>query len=135
MKGNRVNFPHDCDDRMLIDAYRRALCLVLPSVYRTAAGAETKVPELLGQALLEAMACGTPVICTRVASMPEIVDEGVTGFIVEPGDPRALGDRLQWFADHPAEAAAMGAAGRRAVLERFQWTQVVQRCLDAYGRA
>jgi alpha-maltose-1-phosphate synthase len=133
MNGKLVNFRHDCDDRMLVDAYRRALCLVLPSVYRTAAGAETKVPELLGQTLLEAMACGTPVICTRVASMPEIVEEGVTGFIVEPGDHRALGDRLQWLADHPAEAAALGAAGRRAVLERFQWKQIVQRCLDAYS--
>jgi glycosyltransferase involved in cell wall biosynthesis len=60
------------------------------------------------------------------------VDDGVTGFIVAPGDQRALRDRLEWFAGHPAEAAAMGAAGRRAVLERFQWSQVVQRCLNAY---
>lgn len=133
MKGKAVAFHHDYDDRMLIDAYRRALCLVLPSVYRTRDGSETKIPELLGQTLLEAMACATPVICTRVASLPEIVEEGKTGFIVEPGDHRALADRLQWLADHPAEAAAMGAAGRRAVLERFQWTQVVQRCLDAYS--
>ena len=43
------------------------------------------VPELLGQTLLEAMACATPVICTRVASMPEIVEDGVSGFIVRTG--------------------------------------------------
>jgi alpha-maltose-1-phosphate synthase len=131
--GKPVRFRHEVDDRALIGAYRRALCLVLPSVYRTSDGAETKVPELLGQTLLEAMACGTPVICTRVASMPEVVDEGKTGFIVEPGDHGALRDRLEWLAAHPAEAAAMGAAGRRRVLERFQWKQVVQRCLDAYA--
>lgn len=131
--GKSVTFHHDYDDRMLIDAYRRALCLVLPSVYRTRDGSQTKIPELLGQTLLEAMACGTPVICTRVASMPEIVEEGKTGFIVEPGDHQALGDRLRWLADRQAEAAAMGAAGRRAVLERFQWKAVVQRCLDAYS--
>jgi glycosyltransferase involved in cell wall biosynthesis len=130
--GKRVAFHHQVDDQGLVNAYRRALCLVLPSVYRTSDGRETKVPELLGQTLLEAMACGTPVICTRVASMPEIVDEGVTGFIVEPGDFTALGERLQWLAAHPAEAMAMGAAGRRTVLTRFQWPQVVQRCLDAY---
>jgi glycosyltransferase involved in cell wall biosynthesis len=128
----KVRFHDDCDDRMLLDAYRRALCVVLPSVYKTPDGQETKVPELLGQTLLEAMACGAPVICTRVASMPEIVDDGRTGFIVEPGDSRAIGDRLCWLAGHPAEAAAMGAEGRREVLERFQWTQVVRRCLDAY---
>jgi glycosyltransferase involved in cell wall biosynthesis len=131
--GKTIRFRHDCDDDMLVDAYRRASCLVLPSVYRTPDGQETKVPELLGQTLLEGMACEAPVICTRVASMPEIVEDGITGFIVEPGDRRALGDRLQWVADHPADAAVMGAAGRRTVLERFQWSQVVQRCLDAYS--
>jgi glycosyltransferase involved in cell wall biosynthesis len=131
--GKPVTFRHALDDVALVNAYRRALCLVLPSVYRLSDGSETKVPELLGQTLLEAMACGTPVICTNVASMPEIVDDGTTGFIVEAGDRRALRDRLQWFAAHPAEAAAMGAAGRRAMLERFQWSQVVQRCLDAYA--
>jgi glycosyltransferase involved in cell wall biosynthesis len=131
--GKRVTFLHNVDDSALVDTYRRALCLVLPSVYRMSDGSETKVPELLGQTLLEAMACATPVICTRVAAMPEIVDDGVTGFIVEPGARQALGDRLGWLAAHPAEADAMGAAGRRAVLERFQWTQVVERCLDAYA--
>ena len=131
--GKDVRINNSCDDRMLVEAYRRALCVVLPSVYRTADGAETRVPELLGQTLLEAMACGTPVICTRVASMPEIVEDGKTGFIVEPGDHGALGARLQWLADHPQEAMSMGAAGRRCVLERFQWKQVVRRCLDAYA--
>ncbi len=131
--GKRVRFQHDASDEMLIDAYRRALCVVLPSVYRSESGDDTRVPELLGQTLLEAMACATPVICTRVASMPEIVDDGKTGFIVEPGDRNALGDRLRWLAAHPTEAAAMGVEGRRTVLERFQWRHVVQRCLDAYA--
>ena len=131
--GKPVTFIHDLDDRGLVDAYRRALCVVLPSVYRTSQGYETKVPELLGQALLEGMACGAPVICTRVASMPEIVDDGIDGFIVDSGERETLADRLRWLAAHPAEAAAMGAAGRRTVIERFQWSQVVQRCLDAYA--
>ena len=134
-RGKNVRFRHDCDDRMLIEAYRRALCVVLPSVYRTPDGVETKVPELLGQTLLEAMACGAPVICTKVASLPEIVEDGETGFVVEPGDLGALGARLSWIAAHPTEAAALGAAGRRAVLDRFQWRQVVRRCLDAYASA
>jgi glycosyltransferase involved in cell wall biosynthesis len=131
--GKRVTFRHALDDAALVNAYRRALCVVLPSVYRASDGSETKVPELLGQTLLEAMACGTPAICTNVASMPEIVEDGRTGFIVSPGDRQALRERLQWLADHPAEGSAMGAAGRRAVTERFQWPQVVQRCLDAYA--
>jgi glycosyltransferase involved in cell wall biosynthesis len=130
-----VEFHHGVVDTALVEMYRRALCLVLPSVYRTAEGQHTDVPELLGQTLLEAMACATPVICTRVASMPEIVEDGVSGFIVEPGDSVVLRSRLEWLAAHPVEAAAMGAAGRERVLARFQWADVVERCLDAYRTA
>jgi glycosyltransferase involved in cell wall biosynthesis len=107
---------------------------VLPSVYRTPVG-ETKVPELLGQTLLEGMACGAAALCTRVASMPEVVEDGVTGFVVPPNDPAALGERLAWLAAHREQAAVMGAAGRARVLRHFTWDAVVSRCLDAYGIA
>jgi glycosyltransferase involved in cell wall biosynthesis len=131
--GKRVTFRHDCDDVALIEAYRTAACVALPSVYKTMYGAETTVPELLGQTLLEAMACGTPVIGTNVASLPEVVADGVTGFVVAPNDPEMLGERIRWLCDHPREAALMGAAGRRHVLEKFTWPTVVQRCLEAYS--
>ena len=133
--GKPISFHHGLDDAALVDRYRRALCLVLPSVYRTPGGHHTDIPELLGQTLLEAMACATPVICTRVASMPEIVQDGVSGFIVDAGDASALRARLAWLAAHPCEAAAMGAAGRERVIEHFQWPTVVERCLDAYRAA
>jgi glycosyltransferase involved in cell wall biosynthesis len=96
-------------------------------------GQESLVPELLGQTLLEGMACGTPVICTKVAAMPELVRDGITGFVVPPNDPAALGERIRWLAKHPSEAAKMGRAARAWVLEKFTWPQVVDRCLDAYG--
>lgn len=130
--GKRVTFRHDCDDAALVTAYRRALCLVLPSVYRTLYGHETVVPELLGQTLLEAMACGTPAICTDVASMPEVVVDGETGFVVPPNDPATLRQRLEWLRAHPGEVERMGRAARRHVLEKFTWPAVVRRCLAAY---
>jgi glycosyltransferase involved in cell wall biosynthesis len=130
--GKSVRFKHDCNDEMLVDAYRRASCVVLPSLYRTPDG-DTNVPELLGQTLLEAMACGAPVVATRVASLPEIVEDGKTGLVVDADDRDALAGRLRWLADHPADAAAFGAHGREMVLKRFQWPQVVQRCLEAYA--
>jgi glycosyltransferase involved in cell wall biosynthesis len=95
-------------------------------------GGETLVPELLGQTLLEGMACGLPAICTSVASMPEIVVDGVTGFVVPPNDPRALSEKIAWLRDHPERARAMGEAARKRVLDKFTWPQVVQRCLDIY---
>src|SRR5262245_57026388 len=131
--GKAVTFKHGLDDRALVDEYRRASCIVLPSVYRTDDGRETKVPELLGQTLLEGMACETPAICTNVASMPEIVIDGVTGFIVPPNNPASLTVKLMWLRDHPAEARRMGAAGRERVRSQFTWPLVVTRCLNAYG--
>jgi glycosyltransferase involved in cell wall biosynthesis len=130
--GKPVSFCYDADETALVQAYQRALCVVLPSVYRTADGHQTLVPELLGQTLLEGMACGVPAICTDVASMPEVVEHGVTGFVVPPNDPLALGERLRWLHEHPGEACAMGAAGRRRVLEHFTWPEVVRRCLAIY---
>ena len=132
-RGKAVTFLHGLGDDALVREYRRAMCLVLPSVYRTDEGYETLVPELLGQTLLEGMACGTPVICTDVASMPEVVDHGVSGFVVPPNDPAGLGERLSWLRANPTEASIMGLAGRRRVLARFTWGSVVNRCLDAYN--
>jgi glycosyltransferase involved in cell wall biosynthesis len=130
--GKQVSFRHECDDVALVNAYRRAACVVLPSVYRTMYGSETRVPELLGQTLLEGMACGTPGICTDVASMPEIIEHGVSGFIVPPGDPATLGQRIKWLVDHPAEGTKMGQAARARVVDKFRWSQVVRRCLYIY---
>ena len=131
-KCKRVIFRRDCDDAQLIEAYRGALCVVLPSVYRTMYNDQSTVPELLGQTLLEGMACGVPSICTRVASMPEIVDDGVTGFIVPPNDPAALREKICWLRDHPADAGAMGRRARERVLDKFTWPRVVDRCLAIY---
>lgn len=132
-EGKSVTFRHECDDAALVESYRRARVVVLPSVYQDRYGGKTLVPELLGQTLLEAMACGTPAICTDVASMPEVVEDGVTGFIVPPNDPAALSAKLRYLSRHPDEAARMGEAARRRVLDLFTWDRVVDRCLESYG--
>jgi glycosyltransferase involved in cell wall biosynthesis len=131
--GKRVTFRHDCTDTDIVNAYRRALCVVLPSVYRDCYGQESKVPELLGQTLLEGMACGTPATCTDVASMPELVQNGRTGFIVPPNNPNALFEKIAWLRQNPVAAEEFGQNARRHVLEHFTWPQVVERCLRVYG--
>ena len=132
-RGKRIVFRTSCNDADLVDAYRRATCVVLPSVYRDMYGGETKVPELLGQTLLEGMACGAPGICTDVASLPEVVEHQVTGLVVPPNAPPALRDALRWMHHHPEERAQMGQRARARVVERFNWPAVVQRCLEAYA--
>jgi glycosyltransferase involved in cell wall biosynthesis len=130
--GKCVTFLHDVDDAGLVEEYRRAACVVLPSVYTTPDGRTTVVPELLGQTLLEAMACGRPAICTGVASMPEIVVNGDTGFVVPPGNPQALGAAISSVLADADAADRMGARGRARVVEHFSWSKVVDRCLAAY---
>jgi glycosyltransferase involved in cell wall biosynthesis len=130
--GKDVSFIHGCDDEALVAHYRQALCVVLPSVYKTPDGQVSQVPELLGQTLLEGMACATPAICTDVASMPEIVEHGVTGFVVPPNDPVAMRATLELLQKAPEMVAGMGQESRRRVVKDFTWPAVVQRCLEIY---
>jgi glycosyltransferase involved in cell wall biosynthesis len=132
-RGKRVSFRPDCDDAAIVEAYRRAACVVLPSVYRDLYGGETRVPELLGQTLLEGMACGTPGLCTDVASLPEVVEHGRTGLVVPPNDPQALRAAIRWMLNHPDDRRRMGDRGRARVIERFNWPAVVRRCIEAYA--
>lgn len=131
--GKAVTFRLECDDAQLVCAYRRASCVVLPSVYKDMYGRETRVPELLGQTLLEGMACGRACIATAVASLPEVVEHGVTGLVVPPNDPPALREAMHWMAAHPGERRTMGERGRQRVLDRFTWPRVVRQCLEAYA--
>ena len=131
--GKSVTFRHDCDDDALVALYRDASCIVLPSVYDDMYGVHTDVPELLGQTLLEGMACGVPAITTAVASLPEIVEHDVSGFVVPPKDSAALTAALRACTDN-ARSREMGRAARARVEARFTWTAVVDRCLEHYGR-
>ena len=96
---------------------------------------ETTVPELLGQTLLEGMACGTLAVGTRVASLPEVVADGETGYLVPPNNPHILGECLRRLRDRPGEVERLGQAARRRVLERFTWSATLRRCLAAYAGA
>jgi glycosyltransferase involved in cell wall biosynthesis len=130
--GRDVVFTGPVPDDELPTLLANAAVVVLPSVDRTCYGRRVEVPELLGLTLLEAMASGTPVIASRVGGVPEVVDDGVTGFLVEPGDADELRDRLEEVTASPASIARMGVAARERVLERFTWGAVARRCLDAY---
>ncbi len=130
-----VAFVGAVPDTELPSLYRSAQVLVLPSVELTCYGKPIAVSELLGLALLEAMASGTPVIASRVGGVPEIVRDGETGFLVSPGDVGQLHDRLRQVLDDPSLARRLGDNARQDVLERFTWRAVAGRCLAAYSYA
>jgi glycosyltransferase involved in cell wall biosynthesis len=130
-----VEFVGTAADADLPDLFRSASVLALPSVERTCYGRSVRVSELLGLVALEAMACGTPVVASRVGGLPEVVQDGVTGFLVPPGDVSALRERLDQLLRDPALVQRLGKNARELVLERFTWARVAERCLAAYAAA
>lgn len=75
--------------------------------------------ETLGVTLLEAQALGIPVVSCKVGGIPEAVADGETGYLVEPGDPTALADKIMLLADDPPLRHKMSLAGMRRVREHF----------------
>jgi glycosyltransferase involved in cell wall biosynthesis len=75
-------------------------------------------PEPFGLVVIEAMAAGRALIASAAGGPLEIVDDGVDGVLVAPGDVAALADAMRALADDPDRRAALGAAARRAILDR-----------------
>ncbi len=86
------------------------------------------------QAVIQYLAMARPVVATAVGGVPEVIKEGRTGLLVAPNDAEGLAGRVAWLLRHPAEAAAMGEAGRRLVEENFDADRVSERTLEIYER-
>lgn len=132
-RGKRVDFVDDASDVDIVRAYREACCAALLSVHVDHRGHHTLVPELLGQTPLEAMACGTPAVVSDAASLPEVVDDGVTGYVVRQHDVEQTRASLSRLLDDDRLRERLGAAGQTRVASQFSWEAVVQRCLRAYA--
>jgi glycosyltransferase involved in cell wall biosynthesis len=130
--GRPVRFLGAVPEARLPDLYRRAAVCALPSVDHTCYGRRIAIVELLGLVALEAMASGTPVVCSRIGGLPEVVEDGVTGLLVEPGDLGGLHDALDRVLRDRALAARLGRGARERALERFTWEACAARCLGAY---
>jgi alpha-maltose-1-phosphate synthase len=131
--GKDVTFHESASDAEIVEAYRRARVAVLPSVHDSEYTRDQRKAELLGLVLLEAMACGTPVVCSDVGGMPEIVDHGTTGWVVPPNDVAALRERIQQLLEDEGLWATMSSAATAHVEQRFTWPHVADRCLAAYA--
>ncbi len=118
--GDRVRFVPP--SQQIQDYFRAADVFAMPSAR-----------EGLPIALLEAMACGLPCVASRLPGATGVmVEDGVNGWLVPPGDVSALADRLAAVLRNPDEAKTMGAAARRTVEERYTMEKVAGQWLDVY---
>lgn len=118
--------------------YRYAHVSVLPSVSEEVLELDGSRVEVRGnegfpRTHLEAMRFGVPVVGTRIAGVPEQVEDGVTGLLVEPGDPVALADALERMLRCPEAARAMGEAGAERVTRLFSTRAYVDGVLRVYA--
>jgi len=125
---------HPLRDRLHMAGYRKED--QLPQAY---AGFDFAL--FLGQgsegscrAILEAMATGMPVIGIRDGVLPETIEDGQTGYLVDAGDTEALSDRIEKMARDREATKAMGRQAREVVLERFQEETRAEQTLGAYGK-
>jgi N-acetyl-alpha-D-glucosaminyl L-malate synthase BshA len=96
-------------------------------------GLFTSDSESFCLSILEAMCFGCPSVATRVGGIPEVVEDGISGLLVPPGDAAELARAVEALIADPARRAAMGAAARRRAMERFS-ADVIVPCYEAIYR-
>jgi alpha-maltose-1-phosphate synthase len=108
--------------REVIQLLTHATVFACPSLY-----------EPLGIVNLEAMACGTAVVGSRVGGIPEVVAEGETGLLVPPEDPAALAEAVNELVANPLPAAEMGRRGRARAEREFTWAGIAAQTAALYA--
>jgi len=104
------------DQASLPEIYSRSDICVVPSVWQ----------EPLGIMAIEAMSSGIPVIATRVGGLQNSVENGITGFLVDPGNIMELMDRLEILMDNVELRKKMGEAGRERALQKYDWDLIIE---------
>jgi glycosyltransferase involved in cell wall biosynthesis len=108
----------------------------LPKLYQAAdVFAFSTFYENLPFAILEAMSSGLPVVTTNVGGIPEMIEDGKNGFLVQPFNSQELGDRVLYFLEHPAASSEMALLARKTIEERFDWRLIVKKALKVYDEA
>jgi glycosyltransferase involved in cell wall biosynthesis len=106
----------------LKNLYSQADIFVLPSLFETSPSA-----------IREAMAFGKPVIASNTGDIPTYVKNGETGFLITPGNAEELAMRIQYLLTHAIDRTRMGANARSLVVEKFDWSKVIERLVAVYN--
>jgi glycosyltransferase involved in cell wall biosynthesis len=111
---HRIRFHGNCPHAQVIERLSLADVAVLATV-TAGSGKREGIPNVLK----EAMACGLPVVGSIISGIPELVEDGISGFLVPPGDATALANALQKLHENSALRQRMGRAGREKIVHDF----------------
>jgi glycosyltransferase involved in cell wall biosynthesis len=103
---------------------QKALFLVMPSVWY----------ETFGRTIIEAYATGTPVIASRLGAMVDLVEEGETGFLFNPGEPGDLAARVQYALEHPEKMARWGREARYVFEHKYSSDSAYKTLMEIYDK-
>ncbi|MFB3787130.1 MAG: glycosyltransferase family 4 protein [bacterium] len=121
---DQVKFLGPLDQAGMNALYQNARMVIVPS----------RAMETFGLTAVEAMSYGLPVIGSNIGGLPEVIDEGRTGYLVEPDNVEALAARIQELWNNPLLGRQLGLAGREKVLREYTEDMYLQRLLAAYRR-
>lgn len=124
---DQIQFLGDRSQEELVPILASAHIMVAPSV-TAADGEQEGIPNVLK----EGMAAGLPVVSTLHSGIPELVEDGRSGFLVPERDVDALADRLSWLVDHPERWAGMGRVGRARVEADYESEALNRRLVGLY---
>ncbi len=120
---DKVEFLGVVPEEVKLELYRRAKVVVVPSIFN----------ESFGIVALEAMAAGRPVIASRVGGLEEVVIDGETGLLVEPGSEEQLAEAIEMLLGDEVYRRRLGANARRFVETRYSWDVVLNSIMDVYN--
>ncbi len=119
---DRFKFLGFVDKDKLIRLYQDATIFVLPSHY-----------EGLPTVLLEAMACGCPVVATKVSGNTDVISSDENGLLVPPKSPKDMANAISLLLDNDDMRRRIGSSARRTIEERYTWNKISDKMLKCYG--
>jgi glycosyltransferase involved in cell wall biosynthesis len=119
-----VNFTGFVPEERLPELYSSADIFVLPSLW-----------EVLPISLLEALACGAPLLVSDAGGNPEVVKDGVNGLVFRKGNVEELARKMETLIGDPKRRAKMGRESRKMAVKKFDWELIAKKTLEHYRRS